>query len=72
MQMLPDPQFKRLTSPSIKRGQVRAARLYNAYSYDILANASYASQFSYVSASVGRKRNLMIIDSDSDDENNNE
>jgi len=70
LQMMTDEQFARLKDPVLKRQQVSAHRLYNTHTYDILANPYYVNQFQYVSASVGTKRHNMIIDSDSDDENN--
>ena len=70
MQMMTEEQFARLKTPAFKRQQVRAQRLYNTHTYDILANPYYVNHFQYVSASVGSKRRSMIIDSDSDDGNN--
>ena len=46
-------------------------RLHNTHTYDILANPHYVNHFQYISASIGAsKREKMIIDSDTDEENN--
>ena len=61
--------FQRMTSNKTMPREKKRGRLFNTHSYDILANPNYIRDFQYVSSAVGSKRNMMIIDSDSDDAN---
>ena len=71
MPMMTDEQMQRIQNPQFKRMQHSALRLHNTHTYDILANPHYVNHFQYISASIGKsKRGAMIIDSDTDEENN--
>ena len=69
MKMMTDEQYSRMKSGAITRQRKKRGRLFNTHTYDILANPYYVKHFQYITAAVGGARHTMIVDSDSDEDN---